>query len=833
MRQLGILIVLLLALRAGAQMPMPSRSAADIQHQLRRLQVLGSVLYVAAHPDDENTRLIAYYAKGKGYRTAYLSLTRGDGGQNLIGNEQGIPLGVLRTQELLAARRIDGGEQFFTRAYDFGYSKTHEETLSLWNKQEVLADIVWVIRSFRPDVIITRFPGPEKGGGGHGHHTSSFILTKEAFALAGRPDAFPEQLQHVSPWQPKRLFWNNYQTFREDPAYQPAPGTLSVDMGGYDPLLGKNYGEIAAEARSMHRCQAFGTARNRGSIKEYLEHEAGEPASTDAFDGVVTTWDRIGEAALGKLLAKAYAAFDPEHPEASVPLLLKAWKLMEGKTGYWYEVKRRELQDALLACAGIWLEADASQPAAAQGDSVTLTVSFIKRNPVSAVLQSVSYQPADRHLDIGQALETNTRPGSVKLKISTAGLEPSRHYWLERPIQGGSMFAVADQQQIGRAESAPALRAEFALLLEGVPLTVELPVIHKYVDRSVGEIYQPFVVTPPFSAAFEVQSFFFPDTQARDIQLQIRHLSAHSGFSLELDAPAGWGLDRDRIEVAPGKPGAVQTLTLRVQPPAQPGDGMLRVYYAYKGRRQALSISEVRYDHIPAQQLMLPAALRMVRCPVQTAGKRVAYLMGSGDEVPAAIAQLGYQVDVLEPARMASTPLDGYDAVVAGIRAYNTIPEIQALQERVLEYVSRGGVFIAQYNTNYDMRSSQIGPYRFSISRDRVSDETAPVTLLAPEHPALSFPNAIREADFKGWVQEIGLYFPASWDDAYTPLLACSDPGEPARQGALLVARHGEGYFVYTALSFFRQLPAGVPGAGRLFANLLSLSHAPASAPAR
>ncbi|TAE45487.1 MAG: PIG-L family deacetylase, partial [Bacteroidetes bacterium] len=408
-----------LAVRAlYAQGPMPSRSAAELQAMLNRTQVLGSVLYVAAHPDDENTRLITYLARGKGYRTAYLSLTRGDGGQNLIGSEAGPALGVLRTQELLAARRVDGGEQMFSRAYDFGYSKNPEETFRIWGKDSILADVVWAIRKFKPDVIITRFPGPEKGGGGHGHHTASAMLAQEAFAMAADPAAFPEQLKYVSVWQAKRLLWNAWQPQGGVPALE---NLISVEIGGFDPLLGRSYGEIAAEARSMHRCQAFGVARVRGSVTEFLQHEKGEQAKTDLFEGINTTWERVeGGDAVQKWLLKAWQSFDPAHPELIVPYLSKALLTMEGKEGYWYEVKRREIQELLLYCAGIWMEVNSSAPAVAQGDSADLTAFIIKRSNAAVTLKSIYFgypgetNPWNAPLKSSQTMETAKRKFIVR-----------------------------------------------------------------------------------------------------------------------------------------------------------------------------------------------------------------------------------------------------------------------------------------------------------------------------------------------------------------------------------------------------------------------------------
>ncbi|GAB4408006.1 MAG: PIG-L family deacetylase [Bacteroidia bacterium] len=823
MRIPAFLCLLLLAGSAlPGQAPMPARSAAELQHLLRRTQVLGSVLYIAAHPDDENTRMISYLARGRGYRTAYLSLTRGDGGQNLIGTEQGPDLGILRTQELLAARRIDGGEQFFTRAYDFGFSKGPEETLAIWNKEVVLGDVVWAIRTCRPDVIITRFATPEKGGGGHGHHTASAMLAHEAFALAGDPNAYPEQLAYVEPWQPRRLFWNNYWVFRN---YQPNADELSriftVDVGGYDPLLGKSYGEIASEARSMHRCQAFGTALQRGSLIEYLDQELGDPASGDFFSGIATTWDRVpGGKSIGKLLARASAEFNPENPATVLPVLLEAYREMEGRSDYWYDLKRRELQTLIAYCAGLWFEVHSEEEMTALGDTARLVAEVIRRSETAVRLREVRL--AGETLALDTLLPGNTSLNRFYRDIRLRDLPVSQPYWLREPQEQG-MYRVADPRLTGQPEGPAALLAQWVFDIAGTAITFETPVVYRYVDRSVGELYQPFRIAPPLSVRIEKEAYLFTGARPREVKLQLHAYAADLRTTLRFEAPAGWEVVPPQLSFDLTRRGEERSIVLRVTAGEGAESGHLRVVARTDDFEGSHTVETVAYDHIPTQTRFPPAQAQLIPIDVQKQGERIAYLMGSGDDIPQALAEIGYAVDVLAPDEVSLDKLRPYDAVIAGIRAYNTQERMPYLHEQLMAYVEQGGTYIVQYNTTFDLKVAQPGPFPLSLSRDRVTDETAPMTMLIPDHPVFTTPNALTAADFEGWIQERGLYFPGKWDERYQALLACNDPGEAPLQGALLVARHGKGYYFYTGLSFFRELPAGVPGAYRLFANMLSI----------
>lgn len=829
---MGIMLgMYLLLFRVGgyAQAPFPALSAGELQHELKHLQVLGSVLYIAAHPDDENTRMISYLARAKGYRTAYLALTRGDGGQNLIGDEKSELLGVLRTQELLAARRIDGGEQLFSRAYDFGYSKTPEETLEIWDEEKVLADVVWAIRTYRPDVIITRFATPEKGGGGHGHHTSSAILAHQAFDLAGDPTKFPEQLEYVKPWQPKRLLWNNYWVFRRyEPTEEELKGILKINAGTYDPLLGKNYGEIASEARSMHRCQAFGTSKVRGDIIEYLEHEKGDRAEGDLFDGIDASWSRIeGGAEIGTLLSQAYEQFNPEAPQEILPLLSQAYQQLEQLDEPWAQVKLIALRKIMLYCAGVWLELDSTFPAIAQGDSAEISLNFIKRSDYPVTLEGISIPQAGYSATYDMDIPVNGKLNTRTFAIPTDQLPISQPYWLEKARKGG-IFQVDKQTNIGLPENPAVVQGILQLSMDGTSVRLPLPVIHKYVDRSIGEIYRPFIIAPRVTVNLAEKVYVFANDEPQDITLQIKSFGTPSPTNIRFNAPADWKIEPAIIKMSFEDPGEERTASIQVTPPSYGTelDLSVTVETSPDMSEAARSYNLVDYDHIPAQAVFNPTTARLVRVDLQKRGSKIGYIMGSGDEVPKSLMQMGYQVDLLGDDQITADNLEQYDAVVAGIRAYNRNKRMPYLQEEIFTYVEKGGTYIVQYNTTYDLSTRQPAPYPITLSRDRVTKEDAEATFLVPDHPVLNQPNKLTQADFEGWNQERGLYFPREWDDQFVPILSWHDPGEEPLEGGLLIAPHGEGYFAYTGISFFRHLPAGIPGSYRLFANLVSLRRA-------
>jgi LmbE family N-acetylglucosaminyl deacetylase len=816
-----LLLSLLTSHAALAQRP-AQPDAADTQAALRRLSVMGSVLYVGAHPDDENTAMLAYLARGRGMRTAYLSLTRGDGGQNLLGTEKGELLGLVRTQELLAARRIDGAEQFFTRAIDFGFTKSPDETFRIWGHDAVLADVVWVVRRFRPDVIIARFP--TTGEGGHGQHTASAILAGEAFDAAGDPTRFPEQLKYVQPWKPKRLLWNVF-NFRPGEVPKDADKLLSADVGAYDPLLGKSYTEVAAESRTMHKSQGQGTPERRGPAPNYFAHLKGEPATKDIFDGVDLTWHRIaGGETVGQLLEEAARKYDASNPQASLPLLLRAHhemaKLPKGDS--LLESKRAALVEVIRACAGLWVEAVAPEPTVAPGGEVKVATTLVNRSDspfrfVSVGLSGVAATEANAELK-------NNQPVTKEFAVRAPG-EYSQPYWL-RERTGKGLFDVGDQTLVGTPESAPPLMLS-VLLDAGTDaerLVLEVPVLFRWVDPVRGTLYRPVAVVPEVSVGVEEKTLVFPDRTPKQVRVTLKsNVAADAAGTLRLKLPAGWSASPAEVPVTLKGKGEEFKVAFNVTSPTVAGAGLLAAEFESGGKTFTRGVLEIDYPHIPRQTLFPTAEAKLVRVDLQRRGSRIGYVMGSGDEVPEALRQVGYDVTPLTDEDLAAADLSRFDAIITGVRAYNTRSALRRQQKRLLEYVERGGTLVVQYNTpDRTLEGTQLGPYPFKITQDRVTDEDAVVTPLAPADALLNEPNKITPADFQAWVQERGLYFAADWDARYTPLFASHDPGEQDLKGSTLVARVGRGTYVFTALAFFRQLPAGVPGAYRLFTNMIS-----------
>ncbi len=811
---LALFLSLAGAAHAAADPPAPL-DAARRRVALEKLRVLGTALYVGAHPDDENTALLAYLANERKVRVIYLSLTRGDGGQNLIGTEQGDALGVIRTEELLAARAIDGAEQMFTRAIDFGYSKSAAETLRVWDRDKVLADVVWAIRSCRPDVVITRFP--DTGEGGHGHHTASAILAEEAFALAGDPTRFPEQLAYVAPWQPKRLVWNAWRRPAESAG---APPIVTVDVGAYSPILGRSYTELAALSRSMHKSQGFGAPARRGPNLQDFVHVAGEPAQKDLFDGIDLSWRRIpGGEKVDALLAEADAATTDTRPDAAVPHLLAALSALgQLAADPLVELKRSEILSAIRSATGLWLEATSKEPIVTPGHEATISVSAVNRSSVPLTLARVELTDAEPRV-VNAPLGANSPVNQeITLRLPSA-LGPSQLYWLDEPPANGT-YVVRDQRLIGRPLSPPVLVARFVLSAGSQSLVYSVPVEYRSTDPVEGDVYRSLVVAPDVTVTLDQPLLVFPGPTARTLKLRLHSHTSEAKGALRLALPEGWSASPERAEFSLPVKDQEQTLTFAVTPPPAPATGTLEVRLDDGQPARALSV--IDHAHIPQQTLLPRARARIVRLDLARTTRRVGYVMGAGDEVPAVLRELGMDVTLLDDEDLSATDLTRFDAIVTGVRAYNTRQALREAEPRLLRYVEQGGTLVVQYNTERDLVTNQLAPYELKLSHERVTDEHAQVRLLDPAHPLLRRPNAIQAADFDGWIQERGLYFPGAWDKRLTPLLAMHDEGEADQSGSLLVGSYGKGTYVYTGLAFFRQLPAGVPGALRLFVNLLT-----------
>lgn len=785
------------------------RNAAEIKQGLEGLKVSGGVLYMAAHPDDENTRLLAYLAKEKKVRTGYLSLTRGDGGQNLIGNEQAELLGLIRTQELLAARRTDGAEQFFTRANDFGFSKNPEESFRIWDKNKVLADAVWVIRNFQPDVIITRFP--EDSRAGHGHHSASAILAREAFSAAADPKRFPEQLAFVKPWQAKRLVWNTFNF--GNGTNTTGNDQLKLDVGLYNPLLGKSYGEIAAESRSNHKSQGFGSARQRGASTEYFVPVAGTKAVSDVFEGVDFSLDRYaGYGAIKKLVEEINAEYQVSDPSKSVAKLLKLRTAVEGKV-----FKHQELDDLILACAGVFLESAAINPSYALNDSVHVKVQGIARVKADFPF-TIKVEELRSHTKF--TLTPNQFFTEEHL-VAGSSNKSSQPYWLEER-HTSAMYTVSDQVERGRPESQAPVDAFFRISIGNQQIEKTYPVVYKFTDPVRGEVYQPLVIAPPVTATIDEKAFLFNGNERKTVRVKLQSFKDAVSGTLQPAAPEGWIVSPQKLNFTIARKGEEQNLEFTLQPAGQLSGGILALNVLVNGKTYHQGLKVVNYEHIPVQTLFPFAEARVDKADLKFAGKKIGFIAGAGDLVPESLKQIGYDVTMLSEQQILHTDLSVFDAIITGVRLYNINEHITMIQPKLMKYVSDGGVLLVQYNVNSPLKSDELGPYPFRLSRNRVTEEDAKVTFLAPQHPVMNYPNVITAKDFEGWVQERGLYFTTDLDPKYTPLLGMHDTGEAEQNGSLIVADYGPGRFVYTGLSFFRELPAGVPGAYRLFINLIS-----------
>ncbi|NIG56102.1 PIG-L family deacetylase [Chitinophaga sp. Cy-1792] len=814
------LLLLLNSVQAFCQ-PSPVWNAADIKLQLKKLDTLGSVLYFAAHPDDENTRLLGYLAKEKLYRTGYLSLTRGDGGQNLVGNEQGELLGLIRTQELLAARRIDGAEQFFTRAQDFGFSKNPEETFSIWDSAKIIRDAVWVIRKFQPDVIICRFPADSRAG--HGHHTASAMIAAKAFELAADPTYAPEQLAYVKPWQAKRLLWN---TFSFGGNNTTSEDQFKIDVGVYNPLLGKGFGEIAAESRSQHKSQGFGVAATRGSAMEYFLTIKGTNPQKSLLDGVDQSWNRIPQGnAIGTLVDKAIAGFNMEDPSASVPALLQIRKAIAAlPEGYWKTQKLKETEQLILACAGVWAEAYSASKVVVPGRPMTASVQVINRGNIPVTLKNITL-PGKGDNAVGQQLPFNNLYNLNTTLDVPANTPVSQPYWLIGAHPLGT-YNIENPLLVGNPENIPALQATIELQLGGQDFTIQRALQYKFTDPVKGELYEPLVIAPPVVGNLTNQVFIFTDNKPQDVVVKMQAMADHVDGELSLKLPFGFASIPESRAYNFDKANDEQEFHFSVKPIASNINSRADTFgiaMTCAGKVYTDGIQRINYDHIPAITLFPPAQARLVTVSLKHNGNNLGYIPGAGDMVAASLRQVGYKVTELTEKDIMSGDLSKYDAIIAGVRAYNTNPRMKFWQPRLMEYVKEGGTYLVQYNVNSPLVMNDLGPYPFALSRDRVTDETATVDFLHPKDSVLLYPNVIQPSDFNGWVQELGLYYTSNASNAYTKLFAMHDKGEPALDGSTLVAKYGEGRYVYTSLSFFRQLPAGVPGAYRLFVNLISV----------
>jgi len=770
-RALGVLLMSAATLRAVEPPPRsfpPPMNAAEIQLALQKLNVLGRVLYVAAHPDDENTNLMALWANGALYDTAYLSVTRGDGGQNLLGPELGERLGFIRTHELLAARKVDHAHQFFTRAVDFGFSKSAAETLGIWDRDKILADVVWMIRKWKPDVIITRFsPDDDKT---HGHHTASAILAREAFAAAADPKRFQEQLAYVEVWKPTRLVWNTSPFFFQNRniPFDPA-GLTTLEAGGFSPLLGKAFTEIAAASLSMHKSQGVGSPPRRGARKEYFKLLDGAPMKDALFDGIDTTWTRVPKSeAIAEKVKQLLATFAPADPAASVPKLLELRReLSKIDPTDWFIAKAGEVDVLIAACLGLNIESSTTSATVSAGQTLPIKLEAINRSNVPVQLVEASTPVTGQNLRLDTPLPQDQFVAKDLTPALRKEVTYTQPYWLRKPAALGT-FTVDDQKLIGLAENPLAFPVEVFLHVGDQDLRYLVDTKYRTVDPIIGEVRQNLVIAPPVFANLQNAVFVFGDDKPKTVQVRVTASTDTVRGQLRLEAPKEWRIEPASVPVDLPAAENESFATFTIHPPSTATDATLRAIVNVDGHDYSFARERISYQHIGAHTLMPPAEAKIVRADIKKKGELIGYIPGAGDDIPQSLQQIGYDVKLLDGPEIKAENLKRFDAVVLGIRAYNTQNRIATWQAELLEYVKAGGVVVAQYNTTADLKTKQIGPFPLEISRDRVTDENAEVRILAPDHPLLNTPNKITAADFKGWVQERGLYFPNKWDANWT-----------------------------------------------------------------
>lgn len=790
--------------------------SSTIFHQLLQLKETKRILYVAAHPDDENTRMIAYLVNGEHAQVAYLSLTRGDGGQNLIGKELGIELGQIRTQELIKARQTDGGRQFFTRAMDFGYTKNPTETLQNWEKDKVLSDVVWVIRSFRPDIIITRFntiPGVT-----HGQHTTSAILAEEAFELAASPSAFPDQLKFVKTWQPKRLFFNAYNFGGE---FEPQEGVdyHIFPVGEFDPILGESYSQIAADSRTMHKSQGFGSTASIGEAKDYIQFLKGEKFTDDPFEGVPNRWNEVhGGKDTEEAIGKTILEFDFKNPSANVPNFLQIRKNLNALIGdeIWIKEKIQRIDNLIFYALGLETEWNIKSELGFPGQEIT--TELVVNNPSEYAIKSSSMDLFGTKYPVLASEINRNKTERIPIKFSLPEEFPlSQPYWLEEPIDG-ALFSVRNQNDIGKPFQSNQPQGDYSFELEGQQFTIPIALNYKFNDQVDGEIKQPFTIVPEIDLTVSKENLFLISGADPVLTVTVNFRNQILDGILDFE-----GLDTTQYRILNIEDNTFQKKRVFQVGFLPNGEGKKVVTARYttdSGKNFDLNTHRISYKHIPNLTYFTPASFNLIQTDWKLSSAKIGYIPGAGDDVPAVLSALGYQVTLIGPEDYTIEYLSQFKAVVVGIRAYNINSELSENQQILMGYVRSGGNVIVQYNTSSPLLTNQIGPFPFTIGRDRVTVQGSPVKA-DWTHPILSTPNQIREGDFEGWVQERGLYFATEVAEQYSSPLEMQDPDEASSSGALIYVKYGEGTYVYTGISFFRQLPAGVPGAIKLFVNLI------------
>ena len=812
----------------SAQQVRPSKSS-EIYRELKTLKQLPKVLYLAAHPDDENTGLLSWLINDQNVETGYLSLTRGDGGQNLLGTEQGAALGLIRTHELLEARKLDGAQQFFTRAIDFGFSKNTTDTFKQWDENSIIADVVWVIRKFRPDVIICRFP--PTAAAGHGQHAASAVVAEKAFKLAGDKTAFPNQLKYVNVWQPKRVLWN---TFRFGAVNTTAENQLKVTVGQYDAKLGMGYGELAGLSRSLHKSQGAGTQSVAGIKTEYFSHVAGEAAKSTLFDGVLKTWTSQGNADIDQSLDKIISDFNFNEPDRSLPaLLVLRKKVLALKDSDLKKDKIKSLDNIILSCVGFMGEVVNNQAEAVAGDHYNFRLNLISRTSNPVVLENVKWLSQSENFNRKLSKDSLiTIQHDIQIPADAALTEP---YWLAKPAKDAATFSVPNDTLVGLPETESPLNVLLGLKIGSEKFQVKLPLSFKKLDPVRGDVVEALRIVPALELKFTQPLYLVKENEDLNLSLNFK-VNSNKQFNngkvnLMFNGERLGGGDLKSIN---GKDFTVDYVIPKTKLASIKSNQLqLDANFVVDGitynKKQVL----IQYPHLPSLQYFTPATVAVMKGDIQAKVKKVGYVQGAGDFIPEFLRIAGIQVDVLKDEDFYGNldesngngnqnKLSQYDAIVLGLRANNTEKKLGRWMPFLWSYVKAGGNLVMQYNTNQDTTVNQLGMYNFSIANKRVTEENAEVKFLNPKHKLLNFPNKITANDFNGWVQERGAYFPDKWDAAYEPLFEMHDTNEEPLQGSTLYTKYGKGNFIYTPLAFFRQLPAGNVGAARLFLNFLS-----------
>jgi len=825
--------VVLFSIVSGYAQKPTQWSSSELYHALEKFNTFGSVLYVGAHPDDENTRLITYFANHEKAQTAYLSLTRGGGGQNLIGPELKTTLGVIRSHELLQARSIDGGKQLFTRAMDFGYCKHPSEALETWGAEEILLDVVRSFRKFKPDLVVNRF-NHRTPGTTHGHHTASALLSIQAFEKANDPSYDPESVQLYGLWQPKRLFFNtSWWFYGSQEAFEAADKTniVEVPVGQYYATIGKSNGELAAQSRSMHKSQGFGSLSSREQETEYLELILGSMPEdkSNLFDSVERGWMRLGldkDHEIVLSLKQILENFDFKNPQKHSLELLKVLETLKTlPESRLRNDKIQALTQIITQSLGLYVSAESSRAYVTPTDAVMAKIEITNRSSKKLLLHRVSSDQLYFFENTQPTVIDAFKSLSVEsLEAPLKSVDLSTPYWLKNSADNGR-FNVPQTDLIGEPMGPEPVNVYLDFSYQGYPFTLNVPLRYKYRDRVQGEVFDPFVILPSITLNTSEPVLVFNDQKPKTLDITLRAHSDQQKGSLSLQHPDGWRVDPSYVDFEIDQAGQQIDFNFTIYPPKETQTGELTPLVQVGDKFFSKTLLEIDYPHVPKISILEPAQTKVIKIDVSKSTSRIGYIQGAGDEVDKGLIQLGYEVINLNPETLSSIELSDLDAVVVGIRAFNTSEALVSRMEILNNYVAQGGLLLIQYQTTSGLLAKQMGPLPFSLGRDRVTDQESAVVFLEPKHPVFNAPNTLTSKDFEHWVQERGLYFAATWSPEFTPLIGMSDPSEEQTKGGLILGHFGKGTIIYTGISFFRQLPEGVPGAYKLLANLLSYNH--------